>query len=92
MLTAVLQRQLVAEKRLVRLRIDAPDTAGTLGLMCSEIGHAGGNINSVVHDRTFLSIGAKSVRVEVEVEFADPAALAAIERRLSALGLVVASS
>lgn len=89
-LTAVLQRQLVAERRLVRLRIDVPDTAGTLGLLCSEIGHAGGNINSVVHDRTFLATGAKSVRVEVEVEFADPAALAVIEQRLESHGLAVA--
>ncbi len=88
-LTAVLQRQLVAEKRLVRLRIDAPDTAGTLGLLCSEIGQAGGNINSVVHDRTFLSTGAKSVRVEVEVEVADPAALAIIEQRLAVMGFVI---
>lgn len=91
-LTAVLQRQLVAEKRLVRLRIDVPDTVGTLGLLCSEIGQCGGNINSVVHDRTFLSTNAKSVRVEVEVEVADPASLQVIEHRLAAIGFIAAPS
>ena len=90
-LTAVLQRQLVVEGRLFRLRVDLPDQAGTLGVLCSEIGFAGGNINSVVHDRTFLSTDAKSARVDLEIEVSDPAARASIGRRLAELGFAAAA-
>ena len=86
LLTAILQRQLVREQRLFRLRVQLPDQAGTLGQLCSEVGLAGGNINSVVHDRTFLANDAKSARVELEVEVAEPAARIAISKRLETLG------
>lgn len=86
LLTAILQRQLVRDQRLFRLRVQLPDQAGTLGQLCSEVGLAGGNINSVVHDRTFLANDAKSARVELEVEVAEPAARIAISKRLETLG------
>ena len=86
LLTAILQRQLVRDERLFRLRVQLHDQAGTLGQLCTEVGLAGGNINSVVHDRTFLANDAKSARVELEVEVADPATRIAITTRLEALG------
>lgn len=86
LLTAVLQRQMVRDEKLFRLRIQLPDQAGTLGQLCTEVGGAGGNINSVVHDRTFLATDAKSARVELEVEVADPAVRDRIETRLAELG------
>jgi ACT domain-containing protein len=54
--------------------------------LCTEVGLAGGNINSVVHDRTFLATDAKSARVELEVEVADPVSRIEIATRLEALG------
>lgn len=54
--------------RLFRLSIQIADQQGQLGLLCNEIGLAGGNINAVVHDRTSLSNDTKSARVEVEIE------------------------
>ena len=86
LLSAILQRQMVREERLFRLSIQIADQQGQLGLLCSEIGLAGGNINTVVHDRTFLSNDAKSARVEVEIEVADPLMRPAIEARLVELG------
>lgn len=86
LLTAILQRQLVRDERLFRLRVQLPDQAGTLGQLCTEVGLAGGNINSVVHDRTFLANDAKSARVELEIEVADPAYRNTITSRLEALG------
>lgn len=49
----------------------------------------GGNIDTVVHDRSFLATDAKSARVEVEVELADPLLRAAMERALGEQGFVV---
>ena len=44
---------------------------GMLGQLWTEIGQGGGNIYSVVHDRTFLAHEAKSPREEVEIEVAE---------------------
>jgi threonine dehydratase len=89
MLGAILQRQMVREERLFRLCIQLADQQGQLGVLCTEIGLVGGNINTVVHDRTFLVNDAKSARVELEVEVADPAMRSIIEARLSELGFVL---
>jgi threonine dehydratase len=89
LLGAILQRQMVREERLFKLCIQLADRQGELGLLCTEIGLAGGNINTVVHDRTFLVNDAKSARVELEVEVADPAMRDAIGQRLSGLGFVL---
>lgn len=89
MLGAILQRQMVRDERLFRLCIQLADQQGQLGVLCTEIGLVGGNINTVVHDRTFLVNDAKSARVELEVEVADPAMRSIIEAQLSELGLVL---
>lgn len=89
LLGAILQRQMVRDERLFKLCIQLADQQGQLGVLCTEIGLAGGNINTVVHDRTFLANDAKSARVELEVEVADPAMRPAIEARLTDLGFVL---
>ena len=89
LLGAVLQRQMVREGRLFRLKIQLADQAGSLGLLCSEIGLAGGNINTVAHDRTFLANDAKSARVDLEIEVADPATRKGIEQRLKQNGFIL---
>ncbi len=89
MLGAILQRQMVREERLFQLCVQLADQQGQLGMLCSEIGLAGGNINTVVHDRTFLANDAKSARVVLEVEVADSAMRPLIEGRLEKLGFVL---
>ncbi len=89
LLGAILQRQMVRDQRLFKLCIQLADQQGQLGQLCTEIGLAGGNINTVTHDRTFMVNDAKSARVELEVEVADPAMRPAIERRLAELGFVL---
>lgn len=74
LLMAVLQRQLVRDEKLFRLRVHLPDRVGLHGQLCTQVGLSGGNINSVVHDRTFLASDAKSARVEIEIEVAEPIA------------------
>lgn len=89
LLGAILQRQMVRDERLFKLSIQLADQQGQLGVLCTEIGLAGGNINTVVHDRTFLVNDAKSARVELEVEVADPAMRPVIAARLTDLGFVL---
>jgi threonine dehydratase len=89
LLMAILQRQMVRDEKLFRLRVQLPDQAGALGRLCSDIGSVGGNINSVVHDRTFLASDAKTARVELEIEIADPALRDEIELRLHAAGFLI---
>jgi ACT domain-containing protein len=80
---------MVREEKLFRLSVQLADRQGQLGLLCSEIGLAGGNINTVVHDRTFLAHDAKSARVELEIEVAEPDVQMRIEAKLSELGFLV---
>lgn len=89
LLTAVLQRQIVRDEKLFRLRNQLPDLAGMLEQLCTEIGQGGGNVNIVVHDRTFLAHDAKSAGVEVGIEVAKPEARLRIGEQLAAAGFLV---
>jgi threonine dehydratase len=87
LLVAILQRQLVREGRLLHVRVVLPDQAGSLGRACSEIGQLGGNINAVLHDRTYVPIDAKSARVEFEIEVTEAPVGERILARLNELAL-----
>lgn len=89
LLTAVLRRQQVREGTLFRLGVQLPDRAGALGRLCAVVGKLGGNIDTVVHDRSFLATDAKSARVELEVELSDPALRSRLERGLEEQGFTV---
>lgn len=80
---------MVREGRLFKMSIELADRQGELGLLCSEIGLAGGNINTVVHDRTFLANDAKSDRVELEIEIADASMGPVRKAKLTELGFVL---
>lgn len=86
LVNAVLQRQMVREEKLFRISVQLSDQQGQLGQLCAEIGLAGGNINTVIHDRTFLVDDAKSARVQLEIEVADPGMRHEIENRLVRAG------
>lgn len=61
-----------SEGTIVLLGIQLPYQAGGLGLMRTEMGEAGGNIDTVRHDRSFRVLDAASVRVEVDFELSRP--------------------
>ena len=84
---AILQRQLVRERRLFRIAVPIPDQAGSLARLCTAIGELGGNINNVTHDRAFVPRDAKSVQVLVEIEVADAATGPRILARLRELDM-----
>lgn len=89
LLTAILRRQQVRDGTLFRLVVQLPDRVGSLGRLCAEVGAMGGNIDTVVHDRSFLAADAKSARVELEIELADPLLRLTLEQGLEAQGFVV---
>lgn len=90
LLSAILRRQQLREGTILRLVAELPDTSGSLGRLCSAIGAMGGNINTVVHDRTLMSADAKTTQVAVEFELADPALNAPLRAHLAEQGFAFA--
>lgn len=90
LLSAILRRQQLREGTILRLVAELPDTSGSLGRLCSAIGAMGGNINTVVHDRTLMSADAKTTQVAVEFELADPAQNAPLRAHLAEQGFAFA--
>jgi threonine dehydratase len=83
LLASVIMRGLVRSGRLTRLHIEIPDVPGTLGLVTTTVGEAGGNIVEIVHQRMFLDVSARSAELEVVVETIDHHH---VERVIAALG------
>ncbi len=82
LLASVIMRGLVRSGRLTRLHIEIPDVPGTLGLVTTTVGQAGGNIVEIEHQRMFLDVSARSAELEVVVETIDHAH---VERVIAAL-------
>jgi threonine dehydratase len=88
LLASVIMRGLVRSGRLTRLQIEIPDVPGTLGLVTTTIGEAGGNIVEIGHQRMFLDVSARSAELEVVVETLDHDHVERVIARLAAVGLV----
>jgi len=70
-LSAVLMRGLAREGRLARLRMEVPDTPGSLARATEIIGKCNGNIIEIHHRRLFYDIPVKMTEVDVIVETID---------------------
>ena len=88
LLASVIMRGLVRSGRLTRLHIEIPDVPGTLGLVTTTIGEAGGNIVEIGHQRMFLDVSARSAELEVVVETLDHDHVQRVIDHLAAVGLV----
>jgi threonine dehydratase len=87
LLASVIMRGLVRSGRLTRLHIEIPDVPGTLGLVTTTIGEAGGNIVEISHQRMFLDVSARSAELEVVVETLDHDHIERVIAALAAAGL-----
>ena len=67
-LSSILLRGLVHDGKLARLKIDMNDAPGLLGQILQIIGHAGGNVFELSHQRLFNHINVKMTEVDVVVE------------------------
>ncbi len=68
LLSGVLNRALVRDGRIVRLRVSIIDQPGTLARLAQVIGKSGGNIVEVVHQRLFADVPAKQADIDCIVE------------------------
>ncbi len=67
-LASALMRGLVADGRLIRLRIEIPDEPGVLARVAQLIGDTGGNIVEVYHHRLFQDVPVKQADLDCVVE------------------------
>jgi threonine dehydratase len=67
-LSAIILRGLVRSGRLVRLRVELPDTPGALAGAARLIGDADGNIVEVRHQRAFATVPVRAAEVEFVIE------------------------
>ncbi len=72
-LSNVLLRNLLRDGRLLRLHLQIPDRPGVLADIAGKIGHTGGNIIEVSHQRLFAASSVQAAELEVMVEARDPA-------------------
>jgi len=86
LLATILMRNLVREGRLIRIRVQVPDVAGSLGRLTGAVGEAGGNILDVEHQRMFGVFSVKSTEIELTIETRDRAHVEALIGRLSREG------
>ena len=89
LLSAVLLRGLVRSRRLIRLRIGAPDSPGSLARITALIAERGGNIVEVYHQRAFSQLSVKSADVDVVVETQGARHAGELEEALRAAGFAV---
>ena len=86
LLASILMRNLVRDRRIVRLRIKIPDRPGLLAKVTAVIGEAGANIMEVSHQRLFGHVEAKSTDLDVVMETRDSAHVDDVITRLEASG------
>lgn len=88
-LASIMVRELERRERIVSFRLTGEDRPGFLGRVATKLGEFGANILEVTHRRTFLSVPAKGVSLDVTVETRDAAHAAEIVARLEAEGYSV---
>ena len=71
LLATVLNRELVREGKIIRVRVRGDDRPGMLATLTSVIGAAGGNIIEVTHNRLALDVPAKGAEFDVLLETRD---------------------
>jgi threonine dehydratase len=68
LLSHIIERGLVKDGRLVRLRITLPDHPGALEKLAGVITRERGNIVQAVHDRTYFGVHLGNAQIDVTVE------------------------
>ncbi len=88
-LASIMVRELERRERIISFRLTGEDRPGFLGQVATRLGELGANILEVTHRRTFLSVPAKGVSLDVTVETRDAAHAAEIVAKLETDGYSV---
>jgi threonine dehydratase len=86
LLSNVILRELTREGRIMTLEIAIADRPGSLALVASLVGEAGGNILEVSHNRMMMDTSAKSATLGLVIEARDAEHGAEIREKLHAGG------
>lgn len=86
LLSSLLVRELVRERRIVTLRIAVADQPGFLARAAAVIAEGGANVIEVHHFRSLLSVPAREATMELTLEARGPEHAAEIVRRLKEAG------
>ena len=73
LLSSIILRELVRERRIVTVRMPIADRPGILALVAAAIADAGANILEIHHSRTSLALLAKDASLEITFEARDGA-------------------
>jgi threonine dehydratase len=92
MLDRVIEHGLAADGRRWRFVTRISDRPGGVARLATAIAATGASIREIIHDRQFAGPDASSTGVEVTVETADRAHVAALVERLESEGFVVKSA
>ena len=87
LLASIIERGMVRSGRLARLYVDVRDSPGALARITAVLAEQRANIEQIRHERSFGSIAAQSVEIEIVVQTRGPEHVAAILERLAAEGL-----
>ncbi|MCA4923551.1 MAG: ACT domain-containing protein, partial [Methylobacterium sp.] len=86
-LASIMVRELERKQRIISFRLTSDDRPGFLGRVATRLGELGANILEVTHRRTFLSVPARGVSLDVTVETRGETHAAEIFDALAAEGL-----
>jgi threonine dehydratase len=89
LLSSVLLRGLLHDRRLVQIRVEIPDRPGMLARTSQVIGENGGNIVEIVHQRLFGDVPVKRTQLDLLIETRNGEHLNQIMRALNQAGLPV---
>jgi len=68
LISRIIERGLVKDGRLVRLRVNVPDRPGSLARFITSVGEQGANVVEIHHNRTFARAALGQVEVDVTLE------------------------
>jgi threonine dehydratase len=88
-ISRIIDRGLVADGRLVRLRVRMPDRPGSLARLTRAVADLGANVHEITHRRDFADISVGDVVIVMHLETRGRAHAQAIVGALEAQGLVV---
>jgi threonine dehydratase len=85
----IIERGLVKDGRLVRLRVRLRDRPGALARLTALVAEARANVLRIEHDRAFSRAPVGDTEVELTLETSGPPQIEAIKRHLAEAGYAV---
>jgi threonine dehydratase len=86
MLSHIIERGLVKDGRLVRVRVTLPDHPGALEKLAGLIGSENANIVQATHDRTYFGVALGDTLIDLTMETRGPEHVERLLERLKAAG------